>query len=104
MTLWIDTTEFGKIKFILEHQSKKTSKTFSIMPRESDKILEYLDAFLKASKIRNPKSLLEERAGEIRKISIYKGKGSFTGLRIAAAIAQALGMAWGVPVKVSVKK
>lgn len=97
MTLWIDTTEFGKIKFALKHQSKKASKIFPVMPQESDEILVSLHEFLKNSKIKNPKS-------EIRKIIIYKKKtGSFTGLRIAAAIAQALGMVWQVPVKVKSK-
>ena len=104
MTLYIDTTGFGKVRFTLEHQKKKISKTFLVHPQESDKILVFLDEFLKKSKITPPiPSPLRGGLGRggIQKIIIYKkNTGSFTGLRIAAAIAQALGMVWQVPVKV----
>lgn len=93
MILHIDTTEFGRVEFVLDKGKKKNKKSFPVRPQESEKILEYLDKFLKKSKIKNPKS-------EIKKIVIHKGQGSFTGLRVAAAIAQALSLVWGVPVKV----
>jgi len=94
--LGIDTTDFGKIVFSLDDGKKKIQKDFSVRPQESDKILEYLGQFLKTNKILHPKSY-------ILNLLVYKGKGSFTGLRIAAAIAQALSLAWGVPVKVASK-
>ena len=97
MNLYIDTIEFGKVSFALEDGEKKISKAFKVLPQESDKILVFLGQIFKQAKIRNPKV-------EIKKIVIYKGQGSFTGLRVGVAIAQALSMAWGVPVKVANKK
>ena len=92
--LYIDTTEYGKVRFMLESQNKKTSKNFAVTPQESDKILIFLEDFLQKNKIQEPSS-------KIQKIIVYKKKtGSFTGLRIAVAIAQALGLVWGVPVKI----
>ena len=97
MNLSIDTTGFGKIIFVLDNQSKKISKTFAVIPQESNRILAYLNNFLKSSKIKNPSK-------EIEKIILYKKTGTgFTGLRIASAIAQALSFAWQVPVKIQKK-
>ena len=96
--LYIDTTEYGKVTFKLEKTAfskrRPSSKSFQVKPQESDKILIFLQEFLQKNKIQNPKS-------KFQKIIVYKkAEGSFTGLRIAAAIAQALSLAWGVPVKV----
>ncbi|MEK7618135.1 MAG: hypothetical protein AAB410_03230 [Patescibacteria group bacterium] len=92
-SLIIDTTEYGRIVFSLDGKSK----VYKILPQESDKILIYLDDFLKKSKIKRPQS-------EIQKIIIHKKKtGSFTGLRIAAAIAQALSLAWQVKIRLVAK-
>ena len=94
MDLYIDTTEFGKLVFSLDDGKKQIKKSFSVRPQESDKILIFLQEFLQKNKIQEPKF-------KIQKIIVYKkASGSFTGLRIAAAIAQALSLAWQVPVKV----
>lgn len=124
MSLYIDTVEFGKVTFGLAkshpgldfgfrfrippppasgglRRAGKSGMTnegsYKITPQESHKLLEFLDDFLKKAKIKNPQS-------EIKKIVIYKkNTGSFTGLRIAAAIAQALSLAWTVPAKIAIK-
>lgn len=97
MDLYIDTTEFGNLVFKFEDKKKIFQKSYKIIPQESDKILEYLGLFINTLKIRNPES-------GIRKIVIYKKKtASFTGLRIALVVAQALSLVWQTPVKV-VKK
>ncbi|MBI3232334.1 MAG: hypothetical protein HYZ51_04630 [Candidatus Doudnabacteria bacterium] len=115
MTLSIDTTEFGKVKFALENKSKTASQSFFARPQESGKILEYLDAFFQSNKISPPipsrlrggvgrgKSRTKGKGLTVGRITVYKGNGSFTGLRAAAAIAQALGLAWGTDVKVVLK-
>jgi tRNA A37 threonylcarbamoyladenosine modification protein TsaB len=72
-------------------------KDLNIDWAKSDKVLEFLDNFLNLSKIKNPKT-------EISTIIIHKGEGSFTGLRVGAAIADALSLAWQVPVKVEKTK
>lgn len=104
--LEIDTTDFGSVKFILENQGKKIEKRYPVRPQESDKILEYLDVFLKTNKITPPIPPLRGGVGRgaIKEIVIYKGAGSFTGLRVGAAIADALSLAWNIPVKVKIKK
>jgi len=91
--LSIDTTDYGSIEFSLTGQSETQKRSYKITPQESDKILDYLEIFFKAEKISHPEL-------EIKKIYIYKGPGSFTGLRIGAAIAQALSLAWRIPLQV----
>lgn len=110
MVLHIDTVEYGKITFGLskspselisvsksssQNKRRITSRSFPVKPQESDKVLEHLDKFLK---------MLHVTSSMIHEIVIYKGQGSFTGLRVGAAIADALSLAWGVPVKVKIKK
>ncbi len=105
--LEIDTTDFGSVEFILESHDKKIKKRYPMRPQESDKILEYLGGYLKTNKITPPlPSPLRGGIGRgaIKEIVIYKGEGSFTGLRVGAAIADALSLAWQVPVKVKIKK
>lgn len=116
MMLYIDTTEFGKLAFKLENRQKEFKKIYQLTPQHSGKILERLAAFLSASKIRLGRSSLIsggkaenstvqlslEWGSQIRKIIICKKQSSsFTGLRIAVAIAQALSLAWRVPVKIT---
>lgn len=93
MQLFIDTTKYGQASFVLSVPGKRViKKTFRVLPQDSSKIIQNLDSFLKQAKIKNP-------AKEILSIVVYKGGGSFTGLRIAAAVAQALVLAWGAPLK-----
>lgn len=97
MHLFIDTTEYGKVTFVLSALGKKDfTKSFPVKPQESSRILTDLEKFLMLAKIKNPPA-------EIKRLVVYKGSGSFTGLRIGAAVAQGLSLAWQVPVKV-VKK
>ena len=103
--LYIDTVEYGKVVFVLSKAGKKDIfKSFAVKPNESSNILGYLDKFLKVSKISNPCLAGRQAKSEIRKLVIYKGSGSFTGLRIAAAVFQALSLAWGVKAQVKSKK
>ncbi|MBL8029632.1 MAG: hypothetical protein JNN11_00040 [Candidatus Doudnabacteria bacterium] len=94
MDLHINTAEYGKVKLgLVEKKQTHAQQEFFVKPHESGYILEKLEEFLKSSKIKNPES-------EIRNIIVYKGGGSFTGLRIGTAVAQGLGLAWNVPIKV----
>lgn len=98
MELQIDTTEYGRVTFALVKNKVNISKQdFLVKPQESNKILDFLDKFLLKNKITKPKQ-------QIKKIIVFKGQGSFTGLRIAAAVAEGLSLAWHVPVKAQNKK
>ena len=87
MILYIDTAEYNKATFSLA--GKKVFKhSYVVDPRKSTDILLKLESFFKTAKVKNPKK-------EIKKIVIYKGTGSFTGLRVGASIGLALSLAWG---------
>jgi hypothetical protein len=114
MTLFIDTSNYNKVTFALKgryrpsrkatadyplrNKSKWIKKTikrpFKISPQESYKILQFLEKFLKLNRIQSQ---------QINKIVTSKGPGSFTGLRVGASIAQALGMVWDIPVSSQLK-
>lgn len=90
MILYIDTTDFNKATFAVADGKKVTRKSFKIDPHQSHKTLAELDGFLSLKKIKN---------GDIKKIIVNKGPGSYTGVRVGVTIAQALSFAWKVPVK-----
>ena len=95
--LYLDTTKFGKVEFVLEMGRSIKKKIFTATPQDSEKILEHLTKFLPLKKIKSGNF-------KINKIVVYKGGGSFTGLRIAAAVALALGLAWNTTVRFVKKK
>ncbi len=94
MILYIDNSEFGKVFFtIVDYRRITNKKIFSIKPSENHKTLELLEKFLKQSKIQNPKS-------RINRLVVCKGPGSFTGIRVGLSLAQALSLAWKIPLRV----
>ncbi len=95
MILYIDTTDFGEANFVLEGKLGKKQKTFAAVPQESFKILEFLEKFLKQEKV---------SMQALKKIVLLKGQGSFTGLRVGAAIASGLSLGLNIPVKIITKK
>lgn len=111
MILYIDTTDFNKAIFAISDGKKAEKKSYKIDPHKSHETLGYLEKFLKVVKIKpspvrhrrtsSPKGRGREQ--EIAKIVVNKGPGSYTGVRVGVTIAQALGMAWGIPVKAVVK-
>lgn len=94
MTLFIDTTDFNKVVFAIVDK-KITKRTYKIDPRQSREILVKLDEFLKTSKA---------KTAAIKKITVNKGPGSYTGVRVGVTHALALGFAWKVPVKALAKE
>lgn len=94
MTLFLDTSDLKKVRFSLLTDRSVKSKTLQIPYEENHRTLEHLDIFLRANKT---------KPSVLKQIVISSGPGSFTGLRVAASIAQGFKLAFGIPVFV-VKK
>lgn len=98
MILFIDGTDYNSATYALGEKGKLImSKKYKVDSRQSHKVLQHLQSFLKANKITSPNPSFARRG--IKQIVVNKGPGSFTGTRIGIAHAMALGLAWGVPVK-----
>lgn len=107
MILFIDTTDFNQVIFALAKTEdsflKRPSKTrkavirrsFKNSRQKSFKILSLLEKFLTAAGC---------DLGVIKKIVLIVGEGSFTGMRVGSAIAQALSLALNLPIKYQEKK
>jgi tRNA threonylcarbamoyladenosine biosynthesis protein TsaB len=89
MILFIDSTNFDAVTYALTGE-KVFQKTFQADPHESHEVLGFLEKFLRLAKV---------KPGEIKKIIVNKGPGSYTGTRIGVTHALALGFAWGVPME-----
>jgi tRNA threonylcarbamoyladenosine biosynthesis protein TsaB len=89
MTLFIDTIDFNAVMFALAGE-KVVKRSYKIDPHKSHESLGKLEAFLKSAKVNIP---------DIKKIVVNKGPGSYTGVRVGLAHAQALSLAWNVPVR-----
>ena len=99
MILYIDTTDFNKAMFALTGGKRIQKKSYSIDPHKSHETLGCLADFLSHHKIK----MEEGTPLPIKKIVVNKGPGSYTGVRVGAAIALALGFAWKVPVRAVAK-
>lgn len=95
MTLSIDTTQFNSVAFSLadEHKprARARQKIYKIAAGGNHQTVSLLEKFLRAQKI---------KPSSIKKIIVSAGPGSFNGIRVGASIAQALSLAWKVPVQV----
>jgi len=93
MLLLIDTSDYNGLHFALvpDAKSGKPTKEFrrQLAFNENYKTLELLKKFLRTNKITPTK---------IDKIIVCSGPGSFTGIRVGIALAQAMGFALNIPV------
>ncbi len=93
MILFLDTTDFQNLRLAIvdEHVREQVR---AISYNENYKTAALLEQFLKRSKV---------RLSEVKKIIVCSGPGSFTGIRVGIALAQAMGFALRIPV-VAIKK
>ncbi len=99
MTLHLNTADLTCIKFTLVNGKDVIAQYSQDMPPHSTHLtLPHLEKFLAKAGYapQNP-------THTITKISLYKGEGSPTGLRLGSAIAQALSLAWNVPLSLTNK-
>ncbi len=85
MKLYIDTSDREKIIIGIDEKRFETSAK----EKSSQKLLPFIDQIL-TSEGRSVK--------DIKEIEVNTGPGSFTGLRIGVAVANALGFGLGIPV------
>jgi len=94
MILFIDTSDFNGLRLGLIDKSAVRESTHQVAYNENYKTAELLQKFLRQNKT-SPKDLI--------KIVVCSGPGSFTGIRVGVALAQALGFALNIPV-IAIKK
>lgn len=109
MILSIDTTKLERIEFkLLDGKKTIAEDTIALEHHENGDILKHLDAFLSKEGIHplppkqqaKPKKKLTTDNRQLTAISVSAGQGSYTGIRIGTSIAQALSLAWNVPLKI----
>lgn len=88
MKLYIDTSKREEITISLDEEVFKTESK----KQKSQRLLPFIDELLKKKKL---------SLKDITEIKVNTGPGSFTGLKVGVAVAQALG--WGLKIPVNGK-
>lgn len=97
MILFIDTSDFHGLRLaVIEPGAKHAVRqsTHEVAYNENYKTAEFLQKFLRQHKT---------QPQDLTKIVVCSGPGSFTGIRVGVALAQAMGFALNIPV-VAIKK
>jgi tRNA threonylcarbamoyladenosine biosynthesis protein TsaB len=89
MKLFIDTSAIDTAKVALEIDGKRFEKTSESKIMKSQMVLPMIEEILIEHKV---------KFTDITAITVATGPGSFTGLRVGATVANALGYLLGVPV------
>ena len=89
--LMLDTSDNKEIMVGLEINGKEYLKTKKITYNKTQIVLPMIDSILKERKI---------KLGEIQEIEVNTIPGSFTGIRVGLAIANAFSFALKIPVKI----
>lgn len=89
MILYIDTSDFHNLTLALVTKQTIKKLVTEVAFNENYKTNYFLQKLLKHNKV---------NINKIQKIIVCSGPGSFTGLRVGASLAQALGFALQIPV------
>lgn len=88
-TLTIDTSQIKEVTVVLEGDGLKKEKTYASTVHTSQQVLPLIEAL---------SSQIGISVQDIASIRLHTGPGSFTGLRVGASIANALGFLLDIPV------
>ena len=88
--LILDTADNKKISIALKINDKKYILTQKISSNKTQIVLPMIDKMLKKHKV---------KLKDIHEVEVNTGYGSFTGIRVGMAIANALGFVLKIPVK-----
>ena len=89
VTLYIDTSEINTAKVGVETGGKRFEKSFASRRLKSQTVLPLIESMLTENKL---------KLTDITGIFVATGPGSFTGLRVGATVANALGYLLRIPV------
>lgn len=89
VTLFIDTSAINTAKIALEIDGKRYEKVSESKVMKSQMVLPMIEEMLMQHK---------EKLTDITAIAVATGPGSFTGLRVGATVANALGYLLDIPV------
>ena len=89
MKLFIDTSEINTAKIAVEIDGERHEKTSESKIVKSQMVLPMIEQILAENKL---------KLTDITAITVATGPGSFTGLRVGATVANALGYLLNVPV------
>lgn len=89
MILWINTSDRKKIEVALKNEGKTVSSKFAENDFGSQVLLNLITEILKENNL---------DFSDLKEIEVEKGPGSYTGLKVGAAVANALGYSLNIPV------
>src|SRR3990167_881338 len=89
MDLWIKTSDRKKIEVALKKDKEVVSSKFAENDFGSQVLLNLITEILKENKL---------EFADLKGIEVEKGPGSYTGLKVGASVANALGFSLNIPV------
>lgn len=89
MILWINTSDRKKIEVALKKNGEVVAEKFAENDFGSQVLLNLITKILKENNLEFP---------NLSGIEVEKGPGSYTGLKVGASVANALGFALNIPV------
>lgn len=89
MFLWINTSDRNKIEVALKKDGKVADSRFAVNDFGSQVLLNLITEILKENNL---------EFTDLTGIEVEKGPGSYTGLKVGASVANALGFSLNIPV------
>ncbi len=108
MILYLNTSDLNKVTFkLLKGKTVVAEQVVTLAHHQVNDTLKHLQSFLRKHGV--VPSISKAKSSGTKKLStkhfalstihLFSGSGSYTGLRVGVAIAQALSLAWSIPLK-----